>query len=206
MQITENWSKDENGEQLYIDFGKNGQGITEELVAIGKRIEELSKQYNVYLHHESFIDTADDVYTLKFQLVKKENTLTNESRIPLQSLKVSESTCNWSPEQKMDTCNWIPPTKSDTCKYPFQSETPEPKSVEFETPETRSLSLDLVSPIRVVDLDKGSFKIVDSEDSEYFFYQTKTGKLAYDGCCVAVENKQKVFDHLEIPKPEQEEK
>jgi hypothetical protein len=79
MKITENWGKGEHGEDLYIDFGKNGQGITNEIIAIGKRIEELSKDYSIYLHHESFIDTADDVYTLKFQLVKKTMSETNSN-------------------------------------------------------------------------------------------------------------------------------
>ena len=167
MQIKENWGKDEHGEHLYIDFGKNGQGITNEITAIGKRIEELSKDYSVYLHHESFIDTADDVYTLKFQLVN--NAM---AQAPLKTENLTDI-----------------PVKSD--------------SVEFVTDETRSFSLDLVSPIRVVDLDKGSFKIVDADNSEYFFYQTKTGKLAYDGCCVDVEKKQIVFDHLGVLTPEQ---
>ena len=71
MVITESWGKDEHGEHLYMDFGKNGQGITNELAVIGQRIKALSKDFTVYLHHESFIDTADDVYTLKFALIKK---------------------------------------------------------------------------------------------------------------------------------------
>jgi hypothetical protein len=54
-----------------VDFGKNGQGITNELVLIGKRIETLSEYYNVYMSSDSFIDAADDVYTLKFILSPK---------------------------------------------------------------------------------------------------------------------------------------
>jgi hypothetical protein len=161
MQITENWGKDEHGELLYIEFGKNGQGITDEMTAIGKRIEELSKDFTVYLHHESFIDTADDVYTLKFALIKKA----------------------------------MQETKSE-------AENAEENSVEFVTEETRFL-LNVVSPISVQGMDKGSFKIVDVDDSEYFFYQTKTGKLAYDGCCVNADKKQIVFDHLGVVTPEE---
>jgi hypothetical protein len=55
-----------------VDFGKNGQGITNELVLIGKRIEDLSEYYNVYMSSNSFIDAADDVYTLKFILSPKQ--------------------------------------------------------------------------------------------------------------------------------------
>jgi hypothetical protein len=62
----------ESGVDSYVvDFGKNGQGITNELVLIGKRIEDLSEYYNVYMSSDSFIDAADDVYTLKFILSPK---------------------------------------------------------------------------------------------------------------------------------------
>lgn len=71
-QIVKHLEGDQEIELLVIDFGKNGQGITDELHLIGKRIEELSKTNHVYMHYDSFIDTADDVYTLKFVLAKKE--------------------------------------------------------------------------------------------------------------------------------------
>jgi hypothetical protein len=60
-----------------VDFGKNGQGISNELVLIGKRIEDLSKYYNVYMSSDSFIDAADDVYTLKFILSPKDEKQDN---------------------------------------------------------------------------------------------------------------------------------
>jgi hypothetical protein len=149
MKIKEKWSKDEEGQLLTFDFGKNGKGISDELNIIGKRIEELSKDHCVYLHHKSFIDTADDVYELGFVLIPK-------------SLQEEESEPN----------------------------------VEEIAPERLFYDLDLVSPIRVIDNGNGAFMIVDDKDSEYFFYQTNTGKLIYDGCCVNVENKEIVFDHL----------
>lgn len=155
MKIKEKWSKDEEGQLLTFDFGKNGKGISDELNIIGKRIEELSKDNCVYLHHKSFIDTADDVYELGFVLIPK-------------SLQEEESEAN----------------------------------VEEIAPERLFYDLDLVSPIRVIDNGNGDFMIVDDKDSEYFFYRTKTGKLAYDGCCVNVENKEIVFDHLKAT-PEQ---
>jgi hypothetical protein len=149
MKIKEKWSKDEEVQLLTFDFGKNGNGISDELNIIGKRIEELSKDNCVYLHHKSFIDTADDVYELGFVLIPK-------------SLQEEESEAN----------------------------------VEEIAPERLFYDLDLVSPIRVIDNGNGAFMIVDDKDSEYFFYHNKTGKLVYDGCCVNVENKEIVFDHL----------
>lgn len=56
--------------KLSINFGKNGYGLTDELITIGKRVKELSKYNLVYLA-DSFIDTLDDVYQLTFTLVKK---------------------------------------------------------------------------------------------------------------------------------------
>jgi hypothetical protein len=151
MKITNKWSKDEEGHLLTFDFGKNGKGISDELSIIGKRIEELSKDHCVYLHHKSFIDTADDVYELVFVLIP-----------------FSESA-----SEKIES------------------------SVEEIAPEWSFYDLDLVSPIRVIDNGNGAFMIVDAQDSEYFFYRNKeSGKLAYDGCCVNVENKEIVFDHL----------
>jgi hypothetical protein len=68
----------ESGVDSYVvDFGKNGQGITNELVLIGKRIEDLSEYYNVYISSDSFIDAADDVYTLKFILSPKDEKQDN---------------------------------------------------------------------------------------------------------------------------------
>jgi len=57
--------------ELTIDFGKNGLGLNDEIVKIGKRIEELSINNTIYLR-DAFIDELDDVYQLKFVLFKKE--------------------------------------------------------------------------------------------------------------------------------------
>lgn len=46
-------------------FGKNGKGLSEELIAIGERINELSKTQRIYLR-ETFVDELDDVYEFKF--------------------------------------------------------------------------------------------------------------------------------------------
>ncbi len=70
-QIVKHLEGDQEIDLYVVDFGKNGQGITDELLLVGKRIEELSKVYNVYMHYDSFIDTADDVYTLKFVISSK---------------------------------------------------------------------------------------------------------------------------------------
>jgi len=60
----------EKEKELIIDFGKNMLGITDELVKIGKKIEELSKDNSIYLR-DTFIDEVDDVYQFKFVLFKK---------------------------------------------------------------------------------------------------------------------------------------
>jgi hypothetical protein len=57
--------------------------------------------------------------------------------------------------------------------------------------------LKLQLPIKIIPTDNGGYVIRDVQDSEFFFYKDKkSGELIYDGCCVAVENKQIVFDHL----------
>ena len=76
-KIIKHLENDQEIDLLVIDFGKNGLGITDELTIIAKRIEELSKTNYVYLHYDSFIDTADDVYTLKFVLSPKDEKQDN---------------------------------------------------------------------------------------------------------------------------------
>jgi hypothetical protein len=79
MEIKATLVKTSLGGVIDFDFGKNGMGITDELVKIGKRIQKLSKDNHVYLSSESWIDTADDVYTLKFAVIpKKEETTKSE--------------------------------------------------------------------------------------------------------------------------------
>jgi hypothetical protein len=166
MKITENWSKDVEGQLLTFDFGKNGKGITDELILIAKRIEELSKDNCVYLHHESFIDTADDVYELKFVLIPKSE--------PNHEKEMQEST----------------PNDNHLFENPLEA------NLEENAPERLFYDLDLVSPIRIIDNGNGDFMIIDDKDSEHFFYRTKTGKLVYDGFCINAENKEIVFDPL----------
>ena len=57
--------------------------------------------------------------------------------------------------------------------------------------------LNLKLPIKITPTQNNGYVIKDSEESEYFFYTDKeSGELIYDGCCVTVDNKQIVFDHL----------
>lgn len=63
--------KDGNKIEILYLFGKNGYGITCELNIIGKEIEELSKDYFLYLDYEPHFDTCDDVYDIKFVGHKK---------------------------------------------------------------------------------------------------------------------------------------
>lgn len=53
--------------EINVNFGKNGLGLTSELIIIGEKIAELSKTGLIYMK-ESFIDTLDDVYSLTFVL------------------------------------------------------------------------------------------------------------------------------------------
>jgi hypothetical protein len=58
---------------INFSFGKNGRGLSDELLEIGKFINTLSKDNHVYMT-DSFIDECDDVYDLKFRVTPyKEN-------------------------------------------------------------------------------------------------------------------------------------
>lgn len=48
---------------LTISFGKNGWGLSDEFIKIGKIIQEYSKKNNIYIE-KCFIDTLDDVYDI----------------------------------------------------------------------------------------------------------------------------------------------
>jgi hypothetical protein len=61
----------QSGTMLTIDFGKNGKGLSNELIAIGEKINVLSKTNDVYLSN-TFVDLADDVYQFEFKLIQKD--------------------------------------------------------------------------------------------------------------------------------------
>lgn len=52
-------------------FGKNGQGVTDELLILGGMIKDLSKRFRVYLS-DPYFDTVDDVYYITVNLLKEE--------------------------------------------------------------------------------------------------------------------------------------
>lgn len=54
--------------KINFSFGKNGLGLSDELIKIGNLINLLSKDNHVYLV-DSFIDACDDVYDLKFEVI-----------------------------------------------------------------------------------------------------------------------------------------
>lgn len=58
-------TKDEYTTEISINFGKNGLGLTTELIIIGEKINELSKDGLIYIK-DAFIDICDDVYNLTF--------------------------------------------------------------------------------------------------------------------------------------------
>ena len=55
--------KKTNNNKITYEFGKNGWGLSDELIKIGKDIKKLSKNNNVYIDKTN-IDTLDDVYDL----------------------------------------------------------------------------------------------------------------------------------------------
>lgn len=64
--------KNKKGEfDIYYTFGKNGLGLTKELVAIGDDIYQLSKKYHVYLGNEPYFDSIDDVYNFTITCIPK---------------------------------------------------------------------------------------------------------------------------------------
>lgn len=57
--------------------------------------------------------------------------------------------------------------------------------------------LTLKMPIKIKATEGNGFVITDAQNSEFFFYTDEaSGKLIYDGCCVNLENKHIVFNHL----------
>lgn len=58
-------TKNTSGNKITYSFGKNGLGLSDEFIKIGKDIKKLSKDNHVYLE-KSFIDALDDVYDLIF--------------------------------------------------------------------------------------------------------------------------------------------
>ena len=56
---------------INFSFGKNGQGLSNELIEIGTLIKQLSEDNHIHLI-ESSIDAVDDVYDLKFKIIPRE--------------------------------------------------------------------------------------------------------------------------------------
>jgi len=70
----EEWIKIEgkHEKELTIDFGKNMKGLSDELITIGNKINELSKTNTIYLR-DTFVDELDDVYQFKFVVFPNES-------------------------------------------------------------------------------------------------------------------------------------
>ena len=49
---------------LKISFGKNGWGLSDEFIKIGKIVQEYSRRNNIYIK-KCIIDTLDDVYDIE---------------------------------------------------------------------------------------------------------------------------------------------
>lgn len=65
-------TKTKKGEEIKFTFGKNGQGITDELIKIGEKINKLSDDNKIYIK-DAFIDTADDIYEITILVLDKTN-------------------------------------------------------------------------------------------------------------------------------------
>ena len=61
---------DKDNGVLKISFGKNGWGLSDEFIKIGKIIQEYSKQYNIYIE-KCTIDALDDVYDIELTYSNK---------------------------------------------------------------------------------------------------------------------------------------
>lgn len=59
--------KEKDGDEIKYSFGKNGWGLSDELVKIGKDIKKMSKENNVYINDVN-IDTLDDVYDITIKI------------------------------------------------------------------------------------------------------------------------------------------
>ena len=63
-------SDNKENKTLTISFGKNGWGLSDELIKAGQIIQEYSKTNNVYIS-KCFIDELDDVYDFVFSYDNK---------------------------------------------------------------------------------------------------------------------------------------
>ena len=61
---------DKDNGVLKISFGKNGWGLSDEFIKIGKIIQEYSKHYNIYIE-KCTIDALDDVYDIELTYSNK---------------------------------------------------------------------------------------------------------------------------------------
>lgn len=52
-----------DGGKITYSFGKNGWGLSDELIKVGKDIKKMSKENNIYID-DVFIDSVDDVYDI----------------------------------------------------------------------------------------------------------------------------------------------
>lgn len=58
--------------RLAYSFGKNGGGLSDEFDIINQIVKLFSKD-NFISIHKSFVDQADDIYDLIFDILPKEN-------------------------------------------------------------------------------------------------------------------------------------
>ena len=69
--------KQSSKDKITFSFGKNGLGLTDELTKVGKEVEDLSKDNNVYIE-KVFVDSLDDVYDVTVRVLPKDKEKVNE--------------------------------------------------------------------------------------------------------------------------------
>lgn len=67
--VTYDWNKETH--EIMVHFGKNGKGLTDEFEVIGEFVKRLSEKAYVFMS-DTFVDTTDDVYDIKFVYEYKE--------------------------------------------------------------------------------------------------------------------------------------
>lgn len=99
---------DKEDNKIKFSFGKNGHGLSDELTKIGKEVEKLSKDNNVYID-KAEIDTLDDVYDLTVSIhpIKEEISVS----INEEGEAMGATTCDASAGQFITPLNTDKPIK-----------------------------------------------------------------------------------------------
>lgn len=62
-------AKSGDGYKIEICFGKNGPGISDEILRIGRFLDKASKTFDIYFSDDTYFDSLDDLYYLKGTII-----------------------------------------------------------------------------------------------------------------------------------------